>query len=520
MRSISQILEFLGIQYLSKSDFQIESLYLDSRKCDSKSAFIALKGQTTNGNKYIDTVISKGVSLVLTDSVEFEDRCKVFYIENLKDKLASLAIWFYDYRKPKNIIGITGTNGKTSISNYIAQLLDLNSQKSLLLGTNGNGIYPDLKESSHTTLDILSRYQTINQYSQINSYYPEQSYCHPELDSRSHQDKPKLPPQSTPSYFDSAQQSERELMNLVMEVSSHSLDQKRVKGLDFDIAVFSNLSHEHLDYHKTMQRYFEAKAKLFQFESLKKVVINIDDDYGKKLCDICKSEITTVSMKSKQADVYLKIKAIENMQTSFELYAYKKYLGTYKTALVGEFNLMNLALSFAALDGYLVREELLENIVNIQPVKGRMEVIELGNGAKVIIDYAHTPDALEKALQTLQNYSQNTLWSIFGCGGDRYTTKRPEMAKIAEKYADKVIVTEDNNRFENIDNIFSDIKKGFNNVDQHKFISSREEAIEYAIEKSNAGDIILLAGKGHECYLDKNGIKEHFDEREVVRKYK
>ncbi|QIW10673.1 UDP-N-acetylmuramoyl-L-alanyl-D-glutamate--2,6-diaminopimelate ligase [Francisella sp. LA112445] len=476
MRSISQILKFLGVQNLSEDDFEIQSLYLDSRKCDSGSAFIALKGQTTDGNKYINTVISQGVSLVFTDSAEFEDGNKVFYVKDLKDKLANLAIWFYAYKKPSNIIGITGTNGKTSISNYIAQFLDLNAQKTLLLGTNGNGIYPNLKESSHTTLDVLSLYQTTSSYS--------------------------------------------DYQNLVMEVSSHSLDQKRTEGLDFDIAVFSNLSHDHLDYHKTMQSYFEAKAKLFKFDSLRKAVINIDDDYGQKLCDLCSCEVITVSLKSNQADVYIDVKAIENMQTSFELYAFQEYLGIYQTALVGEFNLMNLALSFAALDGYLLREELLENIINIRPVKGRMEIIQLYNGAKVIIDYAHTPDALEKALQTLQDYSQNTLWSIFGCGGDRDATKRPEMAKIAEKYADKIIVTEDNNRFENIDNIFNDIKKGFNNVDQHKFIPSRKNAIEYAIEKSKIGDIILLAGKGHECYLDKNGVKEYFDEREVVRKYK
>lgn len=491
MRSISQILEFLGIKYLSKNDFQIESLYLDSRKCDNKSAFVALKGQATDGNKYINNVLAKGVKLVLSDDQKLPRLASqstplkneggfsnVFYVEDLKNKLANLAKWFYNYKKPQKVIGVTGTNGKTSISNYIAQLLDLNNQKTLLLGTNGNGIYPNLRESSHTTLDVLSLYQTINKY------------------------------------------YDNKVENLVMEVSSHSLDQKRVEGLDFDVAVFSNLSHDHLDYHKTMANYFEAKARLFQLKSLKKAVINVDEDYGEKLINLCHCEIITVSLKTKAADVYLEVKDIENMQTIFDLYIYQKYIGSYQTSLVGEFNLINLALSIAALDGYIARDQLLIEIPQIKAVKGRMEVIELVNNAKVIIDYAHTPDALEKALQTLQNYSQNTLWSIFGCGGDRDTTKRPEMAKIAEKYADKVIVTEDNNRFENIDNIFSDIKKGFNNVDQHKFIPSRRDAIEYAIEKSKIGDIILLAGKGHECYLDKNGVKEYFDEREVVNKYK
>ncbi|MBK2029024.1 UDP-N-acetylmuramoyl-L-alanyl-D-glutamate--2,6-diaminopimelate ligase [Francisella noatunensis] len=476
MRSISQILKFLDIQTLSPNNFQIESLSLDSRKCDEKSVFIALKGLSTDGNKYIDSVLAKNVSLVLTDSHEFEDQKRVFYIQSLKEKLSNLAIWFYDYKKPQNIIGITGTNGKTSISSYIAQLKKLIGQKSLLLGTNGNGIYPDLQESTHTTLDILSLYQTI-------SYY-------------------------------------KDYQNLVMEVSSHSLDQKRTEGLDFDIVVFSNLSHDHLDYHKTMDNYFEAKAKLFQFKSLKKAVINIDDEYGQKLCEVCDCEIVTVSLKSKKADIYLESKSIESMQTSFDLYISQKYTGTYQTSLVGEFNLMNLGLSLAVLDDSSTREQLLENIFKLKPVKGRMEVIALANGAKIIIDYAHTPDALEKALQTLANYYPNNLWCIFGCGGNRDTTKRPIMAEIAEEYANKVVVTEDNNRFENIESIFDDIKKGFSHPERHTFIDSREKAIKYTIENSKANDVILLAGKGHECYLDKNGIKEYFDEREVIAKYK
>ncbi|QUE31859.1 UDP-N-acetylmuramoyl-L-alanyl-D-glutamate--2,6-diaminopimelate ligase [Francisella philomiragia] len=487
MKSINQILKFLDIQTLSQNNFEIESLSLDSRKCDAKSAFIALKGSTTDGNKYIDNVLAKGTKLILSDklprqssiatpSVAEGELPNIFYVENLKEKLSNLAKWFYDYKKPQNIVGITGTNGKTSISSYIAQLQKLLDQKSLLLGTNGNGIYPDLKESTHTTLDILSLYQTISDY---------ENY-----------------------------------QNLVMEVSSHSLDQKRTEGLDFDIAVFSNLSHDHLDYHKTMDNYFEAKAKLFQFKSLKKAVINIDDEYGLKLCKVSNCEIVTVSLKSRRADIYIESKSIENMQTSFDLYISQKYMGTYQTSLVGEFNLMNLGLSLAALDADSTREQLLENISKLKPVKGRMEVIALANDAKIIIDYAHTPDALEKALQTLANYHLNNLWCIFGCGGNRDTTKRPIMAQIAEEYANKVVVTEDNNRFENIESIFDDIKKGFRHPERHTFIHSREKAIKYTIENSKANDVILLAGKGHECYLDKNGIKEYFDEREVIAKYK
>ncbi|EDN33988.1 hypothetical protein FTBG_01187 [Francisella tularensis subsp. tularensis FSC033] len=472
MKRINQILKFLDIKTLSQNNFQIESLYLDSRKCDKKSVFVALKGLSTDGNKYIDSVLAKGVSLVLTDSHEFEDQKRVFYIQNLKEKLSTLAKWFYDYEKPQNIIGITGTNGKTSISSYIAQFLDLSAQKTLLLGTNGNGIYPDLRESTHTTLDILSLYKTI-------SYY-------------------------------------KNYQNLVMEVSSHSLDQKRVEGLDFDVAIFSNLSHDHLDYHKTMDNYFEAKAKLFQFKRLKKAIINIDDEYGQRLCNMTQVPVITVSLKSEYADVYIKPKSIEGIKTKFEMFFNGRFVGEYTTKLIGDFNLMNLGLSFASLDGVLDWDCILD-LGNIKPVKGRMEVIELDNDIKIVIDYAHTPDALEKALQTLNSYNPNNLWCIFGCGGNRDTSKRPIMAQIAEEYASKIVITEDNNRFESIENIFSDIRKGFKYPQKHIFITSREQAIRFSIENANQGDIILLASKGHECYLDKNGAKEYFDEREIIK---
>ncbi|AXA34300.1 UDP-N-acetylmuramoyl-L-alanyl-D-glutamate--2,6-diaminopimelate ligase [Francisella adeliensis] len=484
MKSVLQVLDFLKIQSNNSQNIPVDSLYLDSRKCNDLSVFVAIKGQVTDGNKYIEDVLAKGVKLVLTDkelprlasqstpSLGEGELPAVIYVEDLKNKLATLAQWFYDYKKPENVVGITGTNGKTSISNYISQLLDLDNQKALLLGTNGNGIYPDLKESTHTTLDVLSLYSELSDH--------------------------------------------KNYQNLVMEVSSHALDQQRTKGLDFDVAVFSNLSHDHLDYHKTMDNYFLAKAQLFKFDNLKKAVINIDDEYGLKLCDMCSCEVVTVSLKSKQADVYIDVKNIKNMTTSFELFLNQKSEGYFTTCLVGDFNLTNLALSIAACDGQVIKNKFLASVPKVKPVKGRMEIINLSSGAKIVIDYAHTPDALEKALLSLRVYSQADLWCIFGCGGDRDSSKRAKMATIVEKYADEIVVTEDNNRFEDIENIFDDIREGFSNY--HTFIKSREEAINYAIEKSSAQDIILLSGKGHECYLDKNGVKEFFDEREVIKR--
>ena len=475
MKSISQILKFLSLSSSHNIDDSIiHNLYIDSRVCDSESVFVALKGQSTNGNKYIKSVLPNSCKLVLTDTESSSDSINVFYIDDLTEKLSSIAKWFYDYKKPKYVIGITGTNGKTSIAHNLSELLTLSNHKTLMLGTNGNGIYPDLKTSALTTLDTLSLYSMIATHSEADS--------------------------------------------LVMEVSSHSLDQNRAAGIDFDIAVFSNLSHDHLDYHVTMEEYFLAKAKLFQMESLSKAVINIDCEYGRRLCDISVAPVTTVSMVDDSADVYINLLSVDGLNTSFEVFINRDMVGVYSTNLAGDFNLMNIGLTLACVTDMISIEDI-ALIEKISPVKGRMEVITLKNGAQVVIDFAHTPDALEKALDTLRQYTKQNLWCMFGCGGDRDSTKRAIMAKIAASYANKVVVTEDNNRFESFDSILCDIKIGFKNSDDYVVVESRKNAIKHCIDNSKYGDVILLAGKGHEMYIDKCGQKEFFDERVVVSNY-
>ena len=317
---------------------------------------MALKGLNLNGNDFIGKAINNGASLILTDSEIYADNKKIFYINKLKDKLHLFAQWFYDYKKINNIIGITGTNGKTSISHYFAQALYFLNQKTLLLGTNGNGMFPNLEESSHTTLDKLSIYKQTSKYNNAE--------------------------------------------NIVMEVSSHSLDQNRIQGLEFDYAVFSNLTHDHLDYHKTMDEYFSAKRKLFKFNSLKKSIINIDCLYGQKIFNEF-NNVISVSTKNNKANYFFKELSTNNFKTEFEYYKQSKKIGSFKTNLIGQFNLNNLGLVIATLEQFInIDNELLENILlNIKPVKGRMEVIKLSNGANIIIDYAHTPDALKNVLK-------------------------------------------------------------------------------------------------------------------------
>jgi len=481
MKTQQQILEYFKLK--NHMHHKFTNIYIDSRLCDDSDVFIALKGQISDGNDFIDDVIKKGVKLVLTDTQEMANGIVIFFIENLRQELPLFAKWFYDNLDlEQNIIGITGTNGKTSISHYLSQINDLIGQKSLLCGTNGNGIYPDLKKTTHTTLDNLSLNRLFNQYG-------------------------------------------KDVQNIIMEVSSHSLEQDRVADVGFKTVIFSNLTHDHLDYHKTMQNYFESKLKLFKYSNLEKHIVNIDDNYGKKIVQyllqngVSSQKILQVSTKDKKADIYLEKITLKKTQTLFKLFFLQKFILEAETSLLGGFNLNNLALALAnIIDKKIDVKKLSRFISLIKPVKGRMESITLKNGVNIVIDYAHTPDALENALISLQIYTKNKLKCMFGCGGNRDTSKRAKMAQIVEKYADDVVVTEDNSRFESFDKIINDMKSGFRG-NTYQTIKSREMAIKHLIKTSQTGDVLLFAGKGHENYMDNIGKKTHFDEREIIKKY-
>jgi UDP-N-acetylmuramoyl-L-alanyl-D-glutamate--2,6-diaminopimelate ligase len=479
-----------NITNVNFSNLDIQNITLDSRKANKGYLFCAIKGHSVDARKFIEQTIKQNVSAILADSdteddyIELSNDVQIIYIHNLNSKLSQIADNFYQQPSKKlELIGITGTNGKTTISQIICQWNTILGKKTATMGTIGNGIYGDLKESENTTGSALDIQQNI--YDFVN------------LDAKV----------------------------ATMEVSSHGLVQGRVSALDFDICIFTNLTQDHLDYHKTMENYFDAKATLFTNYNSKYNVINIDDSYGLKLIDKIKDKksIFAVSVdkitKTKGFANYIYAKNITYSKTGINLDFVSNFgNGTINTKLIGKFNVSNILQSLATMlaAGYSI-DELIVSASKLSPVVGRMEVFENTNMPTIIVDYAHTHDALEKALQAARIHTKGNLWCIFGCGGDRDTAKRPLMAQSAEKFADNVIITNDNPRTEDEDIIIKDILTGISSTNPI-IIKDRFEALEYAVENANKDDIILAAGKGHEDYQVIGTQKVHYSDRESAIK--
>jgi UDP-N-acetylmuramoyl-L-alanyl-D-glutamate--2,6-diaminopimelate ligase len=492
IQSLSELLNILGrdknqIKNLSESPespqkspsfshISIKKLTLDSRSCEAGSLFFALQGSQKDGHQFIFDAIKNGCSAVLCEPFKISSLDKkkleklsipVLSLPNLREKLGLFANQFFPLKSKLKLIGITGTNGKTSVTHFIAQALNHLKQPCGVIGTLGN--------TGLTTPDRFALGELLS----------------------------GLP------------------ATVAMEVSSHALDQNRIADLPFHMAIFTNLSHDHLDYHQTLKAYAEAKAKLFALPSLEYAVLNQDDDYFSlfKNALLPSIKLFTYSLHSNKADIHL-ISASENnipelvIQTPIgEIRA--------KIQLWGEFNFYNILAVVGALLhlNYGINE--IQNALEIlTPPKGRLEKIKLANQAIAVIDYAHTPDALEKILIALKKHTPKKLICLFGCGGDRDRSKRQKMAAAAEKHASFTILTEDNSRFEDPEQIFQDIYQGFSSefkkTGTYKIIPSRAQAIKTACQMAEAGDVILLAGKGHETYLDIQGQKMNFDERDFL----
>ncbi len=371
---------------------------------------------------------------------------------------------FFSYPSDEmKVIGVTGTNGKSSICHFIAQALSLSGYKVAVMGTLGNGFLGQLQASALTTLDAINVHKSLATFFQQGADY------------------------------------------VCMEVSSHSLDQGRVNGVEFDVAVFSNLSRDHLDYHADMQSYAAAKEKLFHSSKLRSAVIKLDETC-KQFANNISKEIKTITVANQEkADLYIVSQKVDASGLYVEFSFFENTYRIRNSHLLGEFNVDNLLLAFATLVHVGVdTDQACKFIEQVQPVLGRMQKIsnDCIESPLVVIDYAHTPDALEKALKSMKLIKPKRLSLVFGCGGDRDQGKRNLMARVAGKYCDQIIVTSDNPRSESQEKIIADIFAGFSQSQREKVIveNDRKKAIEYALLNSGVQDAVLVAGKGHENF--------------------
>jgi UDP-N-acetylmuramoyl-L-alanyl-D-glutamate--2,6-diaminopimelate ligase len=463
---------------LAKLGVPVSRIRSDSRRVERGDVFAAYPGTRADGRAFIGDAMARGAGGILWEPQGFVwDRAwKVPHVpvENLKARVGAIAEFVYG--SPSRdlwMVGVTGTNGKTSCAHWIAAGFDANGRRSAVLGTLGNGLWGALADAPNTTLDAALLHETLR-------------------DLRS----------------EGAQ-------TVAMEVSSHGLDQGRVNGVAFDVALFTNLSRDHLDYHGTMAAYGAAKAKLFGRPELRVGVVNADDAFGRSLIDISHSagrKILTYGFGA--ADI---VGTRLTASTSGLAFAVETPWGKGEihTRLVGAFNAANLlgVLGVLLVSGVGI-EPAVAFLARAEPPPGRMQRLGGDAAPLVVIDYAHTPDALDKVLTALRSAvaSGGQLVCVFGCGGDRDRGKRPEMGRVAARLADRVIVTSDNPRSEEPGAIASDIVHGIRETGNRRYAIEldRAEAIAQSIAEAKAGDVVLLAGKGHEPYQETSGVRRPF----------
>lgn len=458
---------------------RITNITSDSRKVSENSLFLAYPGEKTDGRDYIEDAIKNGASAVLWDAEDFfwspEWQVENIPIKKLRLQAGFVASQFYKNPSHKLwMIGVTGTNGKTSITQWLAACLNHLHRKTAVIGTLGNGLPNQLSPTMNTTPDAILLQDMLA------TYLSAEAEC------------------------------------VAMEVSSHGLSQGRVNGVNFDVAVLSNLTQDHLDYHGTFEAYADAKRSLFTKNDLKYAVLNADDAFGWELEQSLigtKTEVLTYGIDSGQ------VKAVDLRFEDSHLvfYAETPYgSAPVKANLIGRFNVYNVLAVLATLLVSKVNiDDAVEAISHIQSVKGRMQQVGGGAAPLVVIDYAHTPDALEKVLTTLKVQATGKVICIFGCGGDRDKSKRHLMGKIASDLANAVVVTSDNPRNEEPEKIIEDIAAGLHG--NFAIEEDRAKAISVGIFSAKPGDIVLIAGKGHEEYQEVNGKKYPFSDLEEAK---
>ena len=464
---------------LKKIEYNLSDISNDSRHIKKNSIFLAYPGIHTDGRKYIAEALKKGAKAIVYEKKNFTWQqswdASHYGINDLKNNEGEIAhIFFKKPSKELLTIGITGTNGKTTCAYWISEIQNLLGKKTGLIGTLGYG-YKKLKPHVYTTPDAIFNHRILKEF------------------------------------------KTEKIKSVVMEVSSHALSQGRVNGILFDVAVFTNLSRDHLDYHLNFKNYFDAKKKLFHFPSLKVAVINIDDAYGKKLkLSLVQNKTKVITYGIKNGDIRASHIEYSLSSTTFQLIT-KKETYKVKAPIVGEFNVYNLLAVISGLVGSgLPIQKVIKQVSHISQVPGRMERLGTKLTPQVFIDYAHTPDALKKALRTLKDQTEGKLVCVFGCGGDRDKGKRKEMAEAASDLADTNFITSDNPRSESPKKIISEISRSMSGA--YKIEIDRHKAIFKAIEQAKKQDIILIAGKGHETYQEINGVRYPFSDKKYVKK--
>ena len=481
MKRLTDILHGVHIvKSIGDVNVEVSSVQFDSRHCVPQSIFVAVKGTQVDGHLFIPKAIDQGSTVIVCESIPDKIQMQITYlqVENSGRALGQISSNFFGNPSTRlNVIGVTGTNGKTTIVNLLFELVRKLGYKAGMLSTIHNKIHDRIIGSTHTTPDPIQINNLMNQM--VNEGC---TYC-------------------------------------FMEVSSHSSDQNRIAGITFSGGIFTNITHDHLDYHKTFDAYIKAKKKFFdELPEHAFALSNIDDKNGFVMLQNTKAAKYTYALR-KPADI--KGKIIENQFEGLQLNIKQHDIWC---KLVGEFNAYNiLAVYGAALLSGEKEEEVLAALSLLETVEGRFDYIRSNSSITGIVDYAHTPDALKNVLETVNaiRTRNETLITIVGAGGDRDPDKRRFMGKVAAQLSDKVIITSDNPRSEDPESIMAQIRKGVEAQDSGKVLSitNRKEAIKTACMLAQPNDIILLAGKGHEKYQEINGVKYPFDDKKILKEF-
>lgn len=481
-KNLQALLADCGAQV--SADVQITDLTLDSRTVRAGGAFVALPGTRTHGVGFAAQAVQAGARVILWEPVEGvaaprtpADVC-VVAINDLTRRLGTIADRYFDAPSASvRTLGVTGTNGKTTTAYIIAAALQRLGAASAYAGTLGHGRIGAIRAGTHTTHDCITVHRQL------------------------------------------AELRDDGVRLLAMEVTSHALDQHRVDGVRFDAAVFTNLTRDHLDYHGTFESYFDAKARLFAWPGVRHAVINADDAFGRQLIDLTAARVIAYSRSASRTGTQLLAKRVDVGSHGLDIAIDGGFgAATLRSRFIGDFNVEN---ALAALGALLALEFPFDDAVaaleQCSAPPGRMETLAAPGKPLVIIDYAHTPDALEKALLAARKHCAGRLICVFGCGGDRDAGKRPLMGAIAERLADRIVITDDNPRTEDGDAIVADIVQGLAHRDRACVERDRAAAIELAIRAGAAGDAVLIAGKGHEDYQIVGLERRRFSDREVAQ---